>query len=219
MRLPLTQNERTKAIMKTFVTNAVAGFALSALILVVMSAPARAQVLAHSGEVAGTVGYDHTSQTNNLTGSADNATSNHFFSGSGGYNVTPYITALVEYKFDPLIAPPGSPFTVHAQLSGSAARFNFTPSKKVVPYAIVGVGYNRLNASIPGLIQIADGYYVNFGGGVSYYLGKHWGIRPEVRYERQHATYGPVNEILTSNVVDVSGSIFYQFGGTGKKKK
>jgi hypothetical protein len=205
--------------MQPFVKKAVSGLLFSALFLLVMSVPARAQVLAHSSEVAGTVGYDHTSMTNNLTGSADNATSNHFFSGSGGYNVTSHITVLGEYKFDPLVAPPGSPFTVHAQLSGGAARFNFTPSKKVVPYAIVGAGYDRMTATIPGLINIADGYYVNFGGGASVYCGKHWGIRPELRYERQHATFGPVNQILTSNVVDVSGSFFYQFGGKGKKKK
>jgi len=215
--LPLTQYERTK-IVKTFVKNAVAGLALSALFLVVISAPVRAQVLAGSGEVAGTIGYDHTSMTNNL-GSPFNPTSHYFISGSGGYNVTPYITALGEYKFDPLIAPAGSAFKVHAQLVGGAARFNFTPSNKIVPYAIVGVGYDRLNASEPGLTQVAGGYYVNFGGGASCYLGKNWGIRPEVRYERQHVTYTPASEILTANVVDVSGSIFYQWGGTGTAKK
>ncbi len=204
--------------MKTFVKNTFSGLMLSALFLLVLSVPARAQVLAASGEVAGTIGYDHTSMSNNL-GSPFNPTSHYFISGSGGYNVTPYITALGEYKFDPLIPPTGSPFTVHAQLFGGAARFNFTPSKKVVPYAIVGVGYDRMNASETGLTQIASGYYVNFGGGASCYVGKNWGIRPEVRYERQHVTYAPAAEILTANVVDVSGSIFYQWGGTGKRKK
>ena len=213
MELPQTKNERTK-IVKTFVRNAVAGLVLPTLFLVVMSSPVRAQVLARSAEVAGAIGYDHSSFTNNI-GSAFNPTSNHFFGGSGGYNVTPYITALVEYKYDPLIAPSGSTFTVHSQLSGAAARFNFTPSKKIVPYALVGAGYDRLNASDGPLVQIADGYYVNFGGGASVYCGKHWGIRPEVRYERQHVTY--FTETLTANVADVSGSIFYQFGGTGKK--
>jgi hypothetical protein len=57
---------------------------------------------------------------------------------------------------------------------------------------------------------------VNFGGGASYYLGNHWGIRPEFRYELQHAWYKGPAEILTSNVADLSGSIFFQFGGTGK---
>ena len=202
--------------MQTFGKNAAARLILPALFFVVMLIPAQAQVLAHSGEVAGTIGYNHSSFTNNI-GSTFNPTSNHFYGGSGGYNVTPHITALVEYKYDPLIPPSGSLFTVHSQLSGAAARYNFTPSKKVVPYAILGSGYSRLNATDSPLVQIADGYYVNFGGGVSYYVCKHWGIRPEIRYERQHVTY--FSEILTANVVDVSGSVFYQFGGTGKKKK
>jgi hypothetical protein len=200
-------------IMQRFVENAVVGLCIAATFLL-FSSIAGAQVLANSGEVAGTVGYDHTSMTNNNP-PAGNPTSNHFFSGSGGYNMTRHITALGEYKFDPLAAPPLDTFTWHSQLYGGAVRYNFTPSRKIVPYAIVGIGYYQLTASMPGVIENASGYYVNFGGGASYYLGKHWGIRPEFRYERQHAGYK--GEILTSNVADLSGSIFYQFGGTGNK--
>ena len=205
--------------MQTFVKNAFAGLSLSALILVVMSAPVRAQVLAGSSEVAGTIGYDYTSIRNNLTGSSENPTSQYFFGGSGGYNVTPYISVLGEYKFDPLVSPIRDPFTWHSQLAGGAARFNFTPSKKIVPYAIVGFGYYRLTATYASTYEYADGYYKSIGVGTSVYLGKHWGVRPEVRYERQHATYGPADETLIANVANISGSIFYQWGGTGKKKK
>jgi hypothetical protein len=206
--------------VKTFVKNAVAGLLFSALFLLVLSVPVRAQVLAHSGEVAGTIGYDHTSMTSVDPVETNLPTSHFFVSGSGGYNVTPYITALGEYKYDPLVAVSGDTDKWHSQLAGGAARFNFTPSKKIVPYAIVGVGYYRLTVSEvgpPSAVNMADGYYVNFGGGASVYCGKNWGIRPEVRYERQHATWGA--QIITSNVADVSGSFFYQFGGTGKKKK
>ena len=203
--------------MKTFVKNAVAGLLFSALFLLVLSVPVRAQVLAHSGEVAGTIGYDYTSMTSVDPVETNLPTSHFFVSGSGGYNVTPYITALGEYKYDPLnFAAAGA--TYHTQLAGGAARFNFTPSKKIVPYAIVGAGYDRLIASFSGEGTVfADGYYVNFGGGVSYYLGKNWGVRPEVRYERQHTSIDV--QTISANVADVSGSFFYQFGGTGKKKK
>jgi len=146
-----------------------------------------------------------------------NPTSDHFFSGSGGYNISPHIAALGEYKFDPLATPLGNAFTWHSQLIGGAARYNFTPSRKIVPYAIVGIGFYWLTASMPGTVENAGGYYVNFGGGISYYLGNHWGIRPEFRYERQHARYKG-EEFLTSNVVDLSGSIFFQFGRSGNKK-
>ncbi len=197
--------------MKTFVKDALAGLFLSVLFLLVMSAPVWAQVLAHSGEVAGTVGYDHTS----FTPSGGAPTSNHFYGGSGGYNVTPAISVLGEYKYDPLSDP--ITVTYHAQLFGGAVRYNFTPSKKIVPYAIVGVGDYRFTESAGGASFSYNGYYVNFGGGASVYCGKNWGIRPEVRYERQQVTITGIS--VHANVSDVSGSIFYQFGGTGKKKK
>jgi hypothetical protein len=203
--------------MKAVFKNIFAGFCVSALCSLVLFMPARAQVLAHSSDASGAIGYDHTSYTSSTDGPIP--TSKYFLSGSGGYNVTPYITVLGEYKFDPLDAPSGNLFKWHSQLYGGAARFNFTPSKKIVPYVTVGVGGYRLTASKPGTIQNVDGYYVNFGGGASVYLGKHWGIRPEVRYERQHCMYNPAHETLTANVADVSGSFFYQFGGTGNKKK
>ena len=202
--------------MQTLITKTVVRVVLPALFLVVLSISARAQVLSRSGEASGTIGYDHTSFSSNPA-SPVYPTSTHFFGGSGGYNVTPYITALGEYKYDPLnYAVSGA--TYHTQLAGGAARFNFTPTNKVVPYAIVGAGYDRLTANFSGEGSVfADGYYVNFGGGVSYYLGKNWGVRPEVRYERQHTSYE--GQTISANVVDLSGSFFYQFGGTGKKKK
>ncbi|MGA3160235.1 MAG: porin family protein [Terracidiphilus sp.] len=199
--------------MKTFVKNAVPGLCIAALFLLVMSAPAWAQVLAHTGEVAGTIGYDHTS----FNPSTEAPTTTHFFSGSGGYNITPYITTLGEYKYDPLNSASGDTDTYHTQFYGGAVRFNFTPSQKIVPYAVVGVGDYRFTTNKNDIVNSYNGYYVNFGGGASVYFGKHWGVRPELRYERQHVTSG--SQSLTGNVVDISGSIFYQFGGTGKKKK
>ncbi len=197
--------------MQTLITKAVVRVVLPALFLVVLSAPVRAQVLAHSGEVAGTVGYSHTSYDK-----PNGPTANHpFYDGSGGYNVTPYITVLGEYKYYSLGTVGVS--SNHAQNYGGAVHFNFRPSGKVVPYGVVGGGGYRFTSSGGGLSITGTGYYVNFGGGVSYYLGKNWGVRPEFRYERQAFTYDTLD--ISANVVDASGSIFYQFGGTGKKKK
>ena len=196
--------------MKTLVKNAISGLCIAASFLLI-SSTLQAQVLARSGEVAGTVGYDYTNYY-----PPDGPTSTHFCGGSGGYNATPYISILGEYKYDPLSIS-GSPVTYYSQLFGGAARFNFSPSKKIVPYTIVGVGDYRFTASESGESVSFNGYYVNFGGGASVYCGKHWGIRPEVRYERQQGTF--MGGSIHANVADVSGSIFYQWGGTGKKKK
>jgi hypothetical protein len=197
-------------IVKTFVKFAVAGLLFPALFLLVISAPVRAQVLAHSGEVAGTFGYDHTDYY-----PPDGPTSTHFFGASGGYNVIPAITVLGEYKYDPLNLAGGG-ITYHSQLFGGAARYNFLTSKKIVPYAVTGVGCYKLSNN-EGFPMAGNGYYVNFGGGASVYLVRNWGIRPEVRYERQHATIGGAD--VYANVADVSGSFFYQWGGTVSKKK
>jgi hypothetical protein len=201
-------------IVKTFVKNTFAGLLFPALFLLVITAPVRAQVLAHSGEVAGTVGYDHTNYY-----PPDGPTSTHFFGASGGYNVIPAITVLGEYKYDPLgsynlgVGPSG----VHAQLYGGAVRFNFRPSSKIVPYSVVGGGGYRFTVSSSGSGISINGSYVNFGGGASVYLGKNWGVRPEVRYERQQFSSEGLN--IDANVVVAYGSIFYQWGGTGIAKK
>jgi hypothetical protein len=181
----------------------------AALLLLVLSVPGRAQVLAHSGEIAGNIGYDHTSFT-----PPDGPTSNHFFGVSGGYNITPNFTALGEYKYDPLSKLEGVSY--HSQLYGGAARFNFLNFKSIVPYAVAGVGGLRFTASESGISASRNGYYVNFGGGATIYLARNWGVRPEVRYERQHVSAN--GRDIHANVADVSGSFFYQWGGTGRKK-
>jgi hypothetical protein len=206
--------------MQAVVKNAFAILCISALFILASSTLAKAQVLANSGEIAGNFGYDHTSYT-----PSDGPTSTHFFGFSSGYNVTHYLTALGEYKYDPLNIE-GASF--HSQLYGGAARFNLHDSNWIIPYAIAGFGGYRLTGSASGTsvsgsgggttVSVShNGYYFNFGGGASVYLARSWGIRPEIRYERQHVTAN--GEDIHANVMDVSGSFFYQWGGTGRKKK
>jgi hypothetical protein len=197
--------------MQKFAKNAFTALFFSTLSFVALSVPAHAQVLAHSAEAAGTVGYVHTSYSR-----PNGPTPNHsFFGGSGGYNITPYITILGEYKYDSLGTSYGA--NIHAQNYGGAARFNLRPSGKVVPYGVVGGGGFKFTEGQGSLSITADGTYVNFGGGASIYLSKNWGVRPELRYERQQFSYNSID--ISANAVTASGSFFYQFGGTGAKKK
>ncbi|MGA2888693.1 MAG: outer membrane beta-barrel protein [Terracidiphilus sp.] len=198
--------------MQVVVKNVFAVFCIPALFLLASLAPANAQVVANSGEIAGNIGYDHTSYT-----PSDGPTSTHFLGFSSGYNVTHYLTALGEYKYDPLSNVDGASY--HSQLYGGAARFNLHDLNRTVPYAIAGFGGYRLTGSESGTtVSVShNGYYFNFGGGASVYLARNWGIRPEVRYERQHVTADGEN--IHANVMDLSGSFFYQWGGTGRGKK
>ncbi len=191
--------------MKTFVKNAVAGLWIAALFLLVLTASARAQVLAHSGEVSGYGGYSHISSELPSIG-----TNHPFFGGSYGYNVTPAITVLGEYSYIPLGSEGG--VSAKTQLFGGGARFNFLPATRFVPYAVVAFGGDRYTLSGGGSSESANGWYAGFGGGVSCYLGKNWGVRPEFRYVRQDYSGVGINSFQES------GAFFYQWGGTGKKK-
>jgi hypothetical protein len=196
--------------VKTFVKNAVAGLGIAALFLLV-SASAQAQVLAHSGDVSGNVGYVHANWYGFL--SSDN---HAVYRIDGGYNVTPHVTVLGEWAYGPL----GSSVlvgTVKTQIYGGGARFNLTPDKKLVPYGVVTFGGDRNSWSYSGSSYTYSGYYFGVGGGASYYVGKNWGVRPEFRYVR--AEFGEYGANQTVNAIAVTGGAFYQFGGTGKKKK
>jgi len=121
-------------------------------------------------------------------------------------------------------------FTINAkerlQLFGGTVRISLLHDKVAVPYVVVGGGGNVLSvtASAVGIgISSASesasqhGSYVGGGGGVSFYLTRHIGIRPEIRYEHQHLNSSVIEgeEVSGSGKNDVRGtaSVFYQFGG------
>jgi len=213
MGLPLTQHERTK-IVKTIVKNAVAGLFLSVLFLLVMSAPGRAQVLAHSGDVAGYAGYFYVSNIDISVGGTHVSDNHGLYGANGGYNVTPYVTVIGEYGYVPLYSGGGT--TLKTQLYGGGARFNLSPGKKIVPYGVVTVGGDKLSASYSGGGTSLNGYYFGVGGGASYYVSKNWGVRPEFRYVRPEYSFTGVSH--SYNTIAMTGGVFYQWGGMGKKK-
>ena len=179
--------------MQTFVKNAIVGLSIAATFLFI-SVSAQAQVLAHSGDAAGYGGY-----VNVGSGGGNHA----YFGGSGGYNLAPSVTVFGEYSYVPL------PDSAHVQLYGGGARFNFLTSTKVVPYAVAAFGGGH--GSIDG--ASGNGWYAGFGGGASIFCGKNWGVRPEYRYERVESSGSGVNNSV------IVGGVFYQWGGTGSKKK
>jgi hypothetical protein len=198
-------------IMKTFVKNALVGLCLTATILFVSSAPVQAQVLAHSGDVAGYAGYLYTS---NLGGSGSGISNNHGIYGvNGGYNVSPYIAIIGEYGYSPLFSQSGD--ALHAQLYGGGARFNLNPKSKVVGYGVFTVGGDKFTESVGGASASISGYYFGFGGGASCYIGKNWGVRPEFRYLRPEISQSGVSQ--SYNSFAMAGGVFVQFGGHGKK--
>ena len=198
--------------MKTFVKNVLVGLCLTATILFVSSVTARAQVMGHSGDIAGYAGYLYVSDQNHDISTSDN---HGIYGFNGGYNVSPYVAIIGEYGFAPLYSQSGD--SVHGQLYGGGARFNFNPNSRVVGYGVFTVGGDKFSLSGGGTSESINGYYFGFGGGASCYVGKNWGIRPEFKYLRPEGSSGGVSQSFNSFAM--TGGVFVQFGGTAKKKK
>jgi hypothetical protein len=149
------------------------------------------------------------------------------FGGAGGYNVTPHLTVLGEYQFLPMgkLTETGSGTSVTAKASydmfGGAARFNFSGSRRFVPYGVLAAGAARskATAAAQGISATAtiNGYYIGFGGGASWFLGRNWGVRPEARWIRQEFSSGGTNS--GQNAVLVGAGVFFQLGGRSKSAR
>jgi hypothetical protein len=183
----------------------------SVIFLLAASSLALAQgIAAGSGEVSGTIGY---ARVNGVT------SFNHFaFGGAGIYNLNQIVAVGFEYSYTPLgsEAISGANASAHLQTYGGVARFSFSESSDVVPYALVGFGGvdEKAVASFEAISASASqkGYYYAFGGGVTIYVGPGWGIRPEYRYERQQFVANTRFDSFGQNDSQALVSLFYQFG-------
>jgi hypothetical protein len=174
------------------------GLCISALLLLVASAPVMAQIVAHSSDVAGYIGDRNVSV---------NGTDYPYYGGSYGYNLNRSWTALGEYTFMPMGTAGGASYK--QQQYGGAIHYNLLNVGRVGSYFVGAFHGDRLTASGLGT---ANGYDMDMGGGWIFFCGNNWGVRPEVRAAREH--FDGLSEVYVSGTV----SFFYQFGGKGKKK-
>jgi hypothetical protein len=215
MGLPVNRKKKDKeSIMQPFMKNAFVGLCIAAGFLFV-SSTAQAQVLAHSGDVAGSVGYI------NSSGFGGHLS----YGGSGGINLSERVALVGEYQYLSLgsVTPNvGISNSSTNQLGGVAVRVNFLTGKRIAPYVLGGFGFEHLGLKVTGSsTSIDNGYYDTFGGGASVFLGKNWGVRPEARYDYELGVSNALGTTVYAyqNVYQFSGSVFYQFGGRGKTKK
>lgn len=181
--------------MKSFVKGALLS-AFAVLLIMAVATPALAQGV----EVSGNVGFS------NLNGLDNSKHMNYGF--SGGVNIPGGFAALGEYAYLPMGSLNG--VTGKNQLVGGALRSSFLNFLPVSPYVLVGGGLSRVTGSAQGVSASVNGEYASFGAGASLKAGKHWGLRPEVRFERQFYSLGTI----TSGQNDVRGmiSLYYHFG-------
>jgi hypothetical protein len=192
------------------------------VVLLTLSTPLRAQVLAGSVDVSGNVGFSNLSGDETVDGNHHVA-----FGGSGAYNFAEMGAIGFDYSYQMLGSETLSGVSVsgHIQNYGGVYRAYLTKSSRVVPYVLVaGGGLSETEAASAGSIKVSvsqNGYYIGFGGGASIYAGPNWGIRPEFRYERQHFSATTVDGVSLAaygqNYALGTISVFYQFGGRAKK--
>jgi hypothetical protein len=72
------------------------------------------------------------------------------------------------------------------------------------PYALVAIGADHHTSSFDPGSQSDFGLHA--GGGVRVYVGKHWGVQPEVRWTRYF------HDSADTNIVRYSGGLFIHWG-------
>ena len=199
-------------------------YSIAALVaLFTLSSPLRAQVKAGSGDVSGNVGFS------NLSGSETEDGNKHVaFGGAVSYNspTTDWASLGFEYSYQMLGSATQSGVTEsgHIQSYGGVFRAYLTKSNRVAPYALLaGGGQSDTEAATSGGLKVTasqSGYYIGFGGGASIYAGPSWGVRPELRYERQQFSATTVDSFPVAaygqNYILGTISVFCQFGGKSK---
>ena len=179
------------------------------VVLLTLSTPLWAQVLVHSGEVAGTYSYVNSTGFSGHQG----------YGGSGGINLAKRVTLVGEYSYLSLsyLTPNvGVTNSTTNELGGVAVRINFLSDQRIVPYVVIGAGIEHVNFTIGSASAATDnGYYDAYGGGASIYLTKNIGVRPEFRYDYELGITDVFGQPVYSyqNVYQFSGSLFFQFGG------
>lgn len=186
-------------------------FAVFAALLAAFAVTSQAQVLAHSGDAAFSVGWNNAGTFHSDGSLSSSALS---YGGSAGYNLSENISVLGEFQF----IPEGSysSVSVNTQLYGGLMRYSFGAGK-VVPYFLVGGGGTRGSLGTSGLTESVGGGYLAVGGGASIFLGKNFGVRPEFRYNDVFFSAG--GETASSKLWQATGGVFFQFGGQSKPAK
>jgi hypothetical protein len=177
------------------------------LFFVSLSSAAWAQgVFVDSVDLAGTIGFNsHSGIDNSLHPS---------FTGSGAYNLWGKLAAFGELGYQSA----GSTLATKESITiaGGGVRYYFKQFNRIAPYVVGAGGFNRLNRTTigQGVNNASNGGYFGGGGGASLYLNENFGIRPELRYQREL-----IGVASSFNEVQGSVSVFFQFGGSAPSSK
>ncbi len=146
---------------------------------------------------------------------------------TGAYRLGDHVHLFGEFSYSTLASSSFSTSASGVSVTGNArvklanfgggADYSFRSSEaKVRPYitGALGVGHfygtgsgtgsNGVSANVS--IGVTNALYSGVGGGIRLYLGQHWGLKPEVRYQRYQSS------LIGSNTVQYTVGLFYEFG-------
>ena len=196
---------------------------VAALAMVASSAVVKAQSQRNTAEVAVGGGYAYL-DTGDTSGTVSK---NHgVLDASVSYNVLAKLSVGFEYTFSSLASESqdGVSANVHLNNYGALLRFGLVNTKFVMPYvSLAGGGLDLTGNATDGTTSISEGHhggYLGVGLGANGNLGHGFGIRPEVRYERQQLSNNADNNGIFKgngrNEITLTGTLFYTFGGHRK---
>ena len=172
------------------------------------------------GEIAGFGGVARLS---------DGGGSHAIAGGTVGVNIGRVIHLFGEFNYIPLGSASETTsyqgIAIHA--SATAKMLNYggglhfrvpTGTSKVEPYFVTSFGYGHQSVTGNGSanyqgtpvsvsMDLSQGNaYVGFGGGLRYFVGHRWGVKPEFRYQKYFGDGA-------GSIITASGGLFLQFGG------
>ncbi|MGA2739006.1 MAG: hypothetical protein ABSG65_16330 [Bryobacteraceae bacterium] len=133
------------------------------------------------------------------------------FGGSGAVRIGDHIHVFGDINHSTILSESISGVTGTAGLTnfGGGVDYSFGSSTtRLRPYVMAALGAGHFSAGAEGVsVSIGNSVYSGFGGGVRVYVGEHWGVKPEVRYQRYLSS---VAQGTNSALYTVG--LFYQFG-------
>ena len=117
---------------------------------------------------------------------------NHGIYGANiGYGINRKATVFGEFSHSPL----GSSDLVDFN---GGVKYSLLSRDKWEPYVLVAAGVNRVAGN--------SDFGLHIGGGTRYYVGKNWGVQPELRWTRYF------HDFSDTNAIRYTGGIFFQWG-------
>jgi len=121
--------------------------------------------------------------------------------GSVGFGVASRALVYGEYSYSEV----GQLATVRLNDFQGGLKFSLLKSNTIEPYALLGLGGARFSlANAPRINDWDLGLHAGIGG--RFYVNRHWGISPEIRWGRYFDDAGD------TNFVRYTGGIFFQWG-------